>query len=54
MEKEPNDDSTGQLVEPPVVINGRIQQDTDVDLYTFHGKKGQRIVGEIMVSGRWG
>jgi hypothetical protein len=47
VEKEPNDDSTGQLVEPPVVINGRIQQDTDVDLYTFHGKKGQRIVGEV-------
>src|SRR5262249_11028190 len=47
LEKEPNDDSTGQPVEPPVVVNGRIQQDTDVDLFTFHGKKGQRIVGEI-------
>jgi hypothetical protein len=47
VEKEPNDDSTGQLLEPPVVVNARIQQDTDVDLYTFHGKKGQRVVGEV-------
>jgi hypothetical protein len=47
VEREPNDDSTGQPVEIPVVVNGRIQQDTDVDIYSFHGKKGQRIVGEI-------
>jgi hypothetical protein len=47
LEREPNDDSAGQLVEPPVVVNGRIQQGGDVDLYTFHGKKGQRIVGEV-------
>lgn len=47
LELEPNDDSTGQAIELPVVVNGRIQQDTDIDLFTFHGRKGQRIVGEI-------
>ncbi len=47
VEREPNDESAGQPVETPVVVNGRIQKDTDQDIYSFHGKKGQRIVGEI-------
>jgi hypothetical protein len=47
VEREPNDDSGGQWVEPPVVVNGRIQQDTDVDVFSFRGKKGERIVGEV-------
>jgi hypothetical protein len=47
VEREPNDESTGQPVDMPVVVNGRIQGQTDQDTYTFRGRKGQRIVGEI-------
>lgn len=47
IEREPNDDSAGQTVPIPVVVNGRIQENSDVDVYTFRGKKGQRIVGEV-------
>jgi hypothetical protein len=47
VEQEPNDESVGQLVESPVVVNGRIQAQTDQDIYTFRGRKGQRLIGEV-------
>jgi hypothetical protein len=45
IEKEPNDDlKTAQRVTLPVIINGRVDKQTDVDHFVFAAKKGQRIV----------
>lgn len=48
MEKEPNDTRENALkVTLPITINGRIQQDSDVDAATFHARKGETVVCEI-------
>ncbi|MCE9532351.1 MAG: PPC domain-containing protein [Planctomycetes bacterium] len=45
LEKEPNDDlKTAQSVKMPVVVNGRVDKQTDVDHYSFSAKKGQRVL----------
>jgi len=44
-EKEPNNEPTqAQRVTLPVVVNGRIDNATDVDHYVFAAKKGQRVL----------
>ena len=45
LEKEPNDEpAQAQRVTLPVVVNGRIDKQTDVDHYVFAAKKGQRVL----------
>ena len=48
LEKEPNDVAkTAQAVKLPVIVNGRIGQAGDVDLYRFKGRAGDEIVAEV-------
>jgi hypothetical protein len=43
-EVEPNNSpKTAQAVEQPLVVNGRIQQVGDLDLFSFHGNKGDAV-----------
>jgi hypothetical protein len=45
LEKEPNDEpAKAQRVTLPVVVNGRIDKQTDLDHYVFAAKKGQRVL----------
>jgi hypothetical protein len=47
-EREPNDTPReAQRVTTPVIVNGRIQEPGDVDVFTFQGKAGQEIVAEV-------
>jgi hypothetical protein len=50
-EKEPNNDvPQAQKVELNTVINGVINQPTDVDYFSFAGKKGQRVLLHVAAS----
>jgi hypothetical protein len=45
LEKEPNDDvDKAQKIELGTTVSGVIANGTDIDYYTFAGKKGQRVV----------
>ena len=47
-EQEPNQDyENAEALELPMVINGRIEQPGDQDLFRFKGKKGDRLVAEV-------
>lgn len=53
-EKEPNDGfRTPQVIPVPCVVEGTIERQRDVDVFRFEGKKGQKIVAEV-VSARQG
>jgi len=48
IEVEPNNTpAEAQAVESPRVINGRIQQVGDVDIFQFEGKEGERVSIEV-------
>ena len=48
VEKEPNNDlATAQKVTLPVIINGRIDQPDDWDVFQFTGKSNETIVAEV-------
>ena len=48
-EREPNNNAaTAQPVTLPVIINGRIDEPNDWDVYRFIGKANQTIVAEVM------
>jgi hypothetical protein len=48
IEREPNDSrARAQQLKLPAIVNGRIQQAGDVDVYKFNGREGQRIVAEV-------
>jgi hypothetical protein len=48
-EREPNDNTrAAQLVELPLVINGRIEKPGDADYFRFRGHAGQTIVAEVL------
>jgi len=49
LEKEPNDQqSHAQQVACPAIINGRIGQPDDSDIFCFEGRAGDEIVAEVM------
>jgi hypothetical protein len=49
LEKEPNNDlRQAQPVTPPIVVNGRIAQPGDRDLFSFMGRAGEVIVAEVL------
>ena len=48
LEKEPNNSAAGaQRVKLPVVVNGRVGQPGDWDVFRFEGRAGQAIVAEV-------
>jgi hypothetical protein len=48
-EVEPNDrPEQANRVAPPVVVNGRLDRDGDVDSYRFTAAKGERIVFQVL------
>ncbi|MBX3450215.1 MAG: PPC domain-containing protein [Planctomycetaceae bacterium] len=48
LEAEPNNVLTAaETVEMPIIVNGRIQADADLDVFRFAGRAGQRIVAAI-------
>jgi hypothetical protein len=48
-EQEPNNlPGTARLVSPPVIINGRIDQSGDVDVFRFEGRAGDAFVAEVI------
>ena len=49
LEKEPNNQpSAAQPVTLPVIVNGRIDEPGDWDVFSFQGRAGQPIVAEVM------
>ena len=47
-EKEPNNSqSTAQRVKLPIIMNGRIDQPGDWDVFRFQGRAGEAIVAEV-------
>lgn len=48
IEQEPNDQAKqAQAVELPIIINGRINQPGDCDVFRFEGRAGDAIVAEV-------
>jgi hypothetical protein len=48
-EVEPNNSpAEAQAVSTPLTVNGRIQQSGDVDMYSFHGEKGDSVSIEVV------
>ncbi len=48
IEHEPNNDrSQAEPIELPIIINGRIQQPGDWDVFQFEGRAGQKVVAEV-------
>lgn len=48
IENEPNNDQKrAQSVKLPIIINGRIQQPGDTDVFKFEAKAGEEIVAEV-------
>lgn len=48
VETEPNDDDAhAQVVELPLIVNGRIGRPGDVDAFRFEGKAGATVVAEV-------
>ena len=48
LEQEPNNEqANAQQVTPPLIVNGRIDQPGDVDLFRFEGRAGDKIVAEV-------
>ena len=48
-ERESNDSQkNAQRVTLPVILNGRIQEPGDVDVFSFTGRSGDQIVAEVM------
>lgn len=51
LEQEPNDDfARAQAIALPVMIEGTIAKERDVDVYKFEGKKGQRVKFSIVAA----
>ncbi len=48
LEREPNDDvQKAQPLSLPIIVNGRIQQGSDRDVFSFVGRRGQKIVVDV-------
>lgn len=47
LEQEPNTADAAQNLTLPVIINGRIHQSGDVDVFRFEGRAGDEIVAEV-------
>ncbi|HEX2973509.1 MAG TPA: PPC domain-containing protein, partial [Tepidisphaeraceae bacterium] len=48
LDQEPNNQVDGaQSLTPPVIVNGRIGEPGDWDIFRFQGRAGQRLVAEV-------
>jgi hypothetical protein len=48
LDREPNNSSSGaQRITLPIIVNGRIDQPGDWDVFCFEGRAGQQIVAEV-------
>lgn len=48
-DQEPNNDiATAQTLKPPCIVNGRMDQPGDWDVFRFEGRKGGRIMLEVL------
>ena len=48
-EKEPNNDiKTAQKIKIPVIMNGKVNEPGDVDVFRFDGHAGEEIVAEVI------
>ena len=46
---EPNNDiATAQVLKPPCIVNGRMDQPGDWDVFRFEGRKGGRVMLEVL------
>ena len=53
-EQEPNNDTAAaQLLKPPCIVNGRIDQRGDQDVFRFEGRRGGQIALEVLAAGDW-
>jgi hypothetical protein len=49
VEAEPNDDgAAAQAVTLPLIVNGRIGEPGDADVFAFQGRAGQEVVAEVL------
>ena len=49
MEEEPNDDrQTAQPLKPPLIVNGRIDEPGDWDVFQFKGRPGGHVIVEVL------
>ena len=49
VEQEPNNDlQTAPLLKPPIMVNGRIDQPGDWDVYRFDGRAGGQVIAQVM------
>jgi hypothetical protein len=49
VEQEPNNDLQGApVLKPPIVVNGRIDQPGDWDVYRFDGRAGGQVIAQVM------
>jgi hypothetical protein len=49
LEKEPNDEArSAKRIELPVVVDGRIDEPRDTDVFAFEGRAGEEIVAEVL------
>ncbi|MHB0959549.1 MAG: peptidase [Pirellulaceae bacterium] len=49
MEQESNNDrATAQPIEPPAIVNGRIDQAGDWDVYRFEGRAGGQVMVQVL------
>ncbi len=47
VEKEPNGADAPQAIVLPMIVNGRIGEAGDLDVFGFEGKAGQRVIAEV-------
>lgn len=48
-EQEPNNDlASALLLKPPIIVNGRIDQPGDWDVYRFDGRAGGQVIVEVL------
>lgn len=49
LDQEAGQPKSGPMrVAPPLIVNGRIERQDDIDVFSFDGKAGQQIVAEVM------
>ena len=49
LDAEPNsDEQSAQLIRPPVIVNGRIDEPGDRDVFRFEGRKGGKVLIEVL------
>jgi hypothetical protein len=47
-EKEPNNEQEhAQALKTPIIVNGRVDQPNDLDVFRFEGRAGEEIVAEV-------